>query len=147
MYLTVSKPRNRFGLMNTGFDRFFDELFDGGSLPSAEYGWSPRVDVTERDDDYLVSFDLPGLERDQIDVRCEENVLTVSGERKLDRQEDTRKGHYVERFHGKFTRSVTLPKNIDANKIDATYRNGVLEIIVPKAEEMKPRQIEIKVGK
>jgi HSP20 family protein len=146
MYLTVSKPRNRFELLNSGFDRFFEDLLDGASLPSTEYGWSPRVDVAEHDDDYVVSLDLPGMEKDQIDVKFEDGVLTVSGERKIERQEGTGNGRYVERFHGKFSRSVTLPKNIKASDIQANYQKGVLEITVPKAEEMKPKQIEVKIG-
>lgn len=146
MYLTVSKPRHRFGLMNSGFDRFFEDLFDGGSLPSTEYGWSPRVDVNENDNNYVVSFDLPGMEKDQIDVKFEDGVLTVSGERKLEKKEDNDKGCYVERYHGKFSRSVTLPKDVNPSDIHAGYKNGVLNITVPKAEEMKPKQIEVKVG-
>jgi len=146
MYLTVSKPRNRFGLMNSGFERLFEDLFDGGSLPTTEQGWSPRVDVSERDEDYLVSFDLPGMEKDQIDVKFEDNLLTVSGERKLEKQEDTKKGCYVERVYGKFSRSVTLPKDVDPTEIKASYKHGVLEIRIPKAEEKKPKQIEVKVG-
>ncbi len=145
MYLTVSKPRNRFGLLNSGFERLFEDLFNGGSLPTTE-GWSPRVDVNEHDDDYVVSFDLPGMEKDQISVKFEDNALTVSGERKLEKQEDSKNWCYVERVYGKFSRSVTLPKDVKAEEIKANYKNGVLEITIPKAEEMKPKQIEVSVG-
>ncbi|MBK7090436.1 MAG: Hsp20/alpha crystallin family protein [bacterium] len=146
MYLTVSRPRNRFGLMNGEIDRMFNEIFNGGSVVESEVGWVPRADVHETDETFLIQLDVPGIDKNDIKVKFEDNTLIVSGERKYENKEEDKNYRHVERIYGTFTRTLKLPKDVDAQKIAANYKNGVLEITLPKAEEVKPKEIEIKIG-
>ncbi len=146
MYLTVSRPRNRFGLMNGEIDRMFNEIFNGGTMVESEAGWVPRADVHETDDSFLVQLDVPGIDKNDVKVKFEDNTLIVSGERKYESKEEEKNYRQIERIYGTFTRTLRLPKDVDAQKISANYKNGVLEITLPKAEEVKPKEIEIKIG-
>ena len=146
MYLTVSKPRARFSAMNGELDRMFNEMFNGGSLLNSETTWSPRADVHETDDKFFVNLDLPGIDKNDVKVKFEDNTLIVSGERKFESKEDGKNYHHVERVYGNFTRQIALPKDVDGQKITASFKNGVLEISLPKVEEVKPKEIEISIG-
>lgn len=146
MYLTVSKPRARFSAMNGELDRMFNEMFNGGSLLNSETTWSPRADVHETDDKFVVNLDLPGIDKNDVKVKFEDNTLIVSGERKFESKEDGKSYHHVERVYGNFTRQIALPKDVDGQKITASFKNGVLEISLPKVEEVKPKEIEISIG-
>ena len=146
MYLTVSRPRNRFGLMNGEIDRVFNEIFNGGSTVDSEASWAPRADVHESDESFLIQLDVPGIDKNDIKVKFEDNTLIVSGERKYENKQEEKNYRHVERVYGSFTRTLKLPKDVDAQKIAANYKNGVLEITLPKAEEVKPKEIEIKIG-
>jgi len=105
--------------------------------------WAPTVDIFERGDNLVLHAELPGVDRDDIDVRAENGILTLRGERK--RQEEIRESdaYRLERTYGAFTRSFTLPRTVDASKIEARYRDGVLEVVLPKVEEARPRRVEI----
>lgn len=105
--------------------------------------WSPMVDVDENDNEYQISMDLPGMDKKEVKINYQDNTLTVSGERKAV-QHDEHNEHYVERRFGRFYRSFTLPSKADAEKISASYNNGVLTLTVPKVEEVKPKAIEIR---
>ena len=105
--------------------------------------WCPRADVYEKDDSYEVSVELPGLSKDDVKVAAEDGVLSISGERTSEHEENTGKYYRRERTHGAFKRSFRLPDGIDADKIGATFKNGVLKLSVPKAAEILPRTIEI----
>jgi len=119
------------------------DRFNGG----ASTEWAPRVDIVEDDNEFLIKADLPAVDRKDVKVTVENGVLTVSGERKSEKKEDDGKTwHRVERVYGSFTRSFTLPENVDASKVTARFNNGELEIHVPKVEEVRPRPIEVKVG-
>lgn len=108
------------------------------------YGsWAPTVDIFERGEDLVIRAELPGVERDDIEVRVEDNTLMLSGERKREQEFDEANAYRLERVYGKFMRSFRLPKTVDASHIEASYKNGVLEVRLPKAEEAKPRKIEI----
>lgn len=117
----------------------------GGTSVLAD--WSPTVDVEETDDRYLIKADLPGVERDQIEVSYDQGVLSIQGERKEERQTGGKgsRRHRTERFTGRFARFFTLPAAIEVDAIEATFENGVLSLNIPKAEEVRPRAIEIKV--
>jgi len=107
----------------------------------------PLLDMNETDTNYEIKVDLPGLQASDLRVEVTDNVLTVSGERKSEHSEkgdDGKTPHYVERYYGRFSRSIVLPSAVDRDKIDAQYRDGVLKIMLPKAEEAKRSQIEIK---
>lgn len=109
-----------------------------------DYGnWVPPVDILERGDDLVIRAELPGMKRDEIDVRVEENTLVLSGERLREHERQDDKVHRSERVFGTFTRRFGLPTTVDPSRIRARYSDGVLEIVLPKAEEAKPRKIEI----
>lgn len=107
--------------------------------------WVPPVDVAETQEKILVRAEVPGMKQDDIAIEFENGILTIRGERKLDKNGDGTTWHRVERTYGNFVRSFTLPRTVDAEKISATYRDGILEIEVPKKEEAKPKQIRIAV--
>jgi HSP20 family protein len=107
--------------------------------------WAPTVDIIENDSAYLVTAELPGVRKEDIHITLEEGVLTIAGERKQEQTEKTRKFHRVERSYGSFSRSFSLPENIDAEKIEARFRDGVLAVAVAKSETARPRHIEVRV--
>jgi HSP20 family protein len=109
--------------------------------------WAPSVDIEEEDDRYLIKADLPGVDKKDIDVKLENGVLSIRGEKQT--ESETGKGtkrHRTERFHGSFARSFTLPDAVKADKVDASYKDGVLSLTIPKEEEAKPKSIDIKVS-
>lgn len=104
----------------------------------------PAMDVSENDDHLTITMELPGLTKEELDVTLENGVLSVSGEKKLERKTDKEHYHSVERRTGSFRRSVSLPSDIDADKSDASFDNGVLTISVPKSEQLKPKRLSVK---
>jgi len=109
--------------------------------------WSPSVDVEEEEDKYVIKADLPGVDKKDIDVKLENGVISIRGEKKTEKE--TGKGtkrHRTERFHGTFSRSFTLPDAVMEDKVDASYKDGVLLLTIPKSEEVKPKSIDIKVS-
>lgn len=130
------------------FDRFFDQL-GGAALRRTDadltkYGFNPQCEVTEDKMNYHLKVDLPGIPKDQIKIDLHENQLTVSGERKSEKKDDTKKYHFSEVFYGSFSRSITFPTTVDAEKVAATYENGILSITVPKSESTRTRQIIVR---
>src|SRR5262249_33960692 len=108
--------------------------------------WIPPMDLAETDGEFVLRADLPGLSEDDVSIEVEDNVLTVSGERKTE-HEERKEGYYrIERSSGSFRRSLTLPEGVDADAVKATFDRGVLEVRVPKPEERKPRKVAISVG-
>jgi HSP20 family protein len=109
--------------------------------------WAPAVDIYEKDGNIVLKAELPGLDPKDVDVRVENNVLTLRGERKFDNEVKRDNYHRVERAYGTFTRSFTLPNVVDTNNIKADFKDGLLHVVLPKREEAKQRQIQINVGK
>ena len=107
--------------------------------------WSPLVDITEDDKEYVIKAELPELKREDVKVSVQDNLLSISGERKSEKEEKSKKYHRVERTYGRFLRSFTLPENCDGAKVVAEYKDGVLKIRLPKSEQAKPKSIEVKV--
>jgi HSP20 family protein len=105
--------------------------------------WLPPVDIAEDKDRLVLTAELPGFQKDQIEVQLEGGVLTLRGERKFEDEKNGRNFHRVERSYGQFVRSFTLPNNVDRENVKANFANGLLEIMIPKREEAKPRQIQI----
>jgi HSP20 family protein len=129
------------GDMNRLFDRFFE-----GRTANGHRRWTPAMDLVETEDHLVLRGDLPGLTEDDIDIEIKDNVLTVSGERKAE-SEERNEGYYrVERAFGSFSRSLTLPQGIDADKVEANFDKGVLEVRVPKPAEAKPTRVQIGKG-
>jgi HSP20 family protein len=113
--------------------------------PISQAQWAPSVDITEDDHGYVIEAELPKVDKDKITVRVDNGVLTLSGEREYKKEEKSTKVHRVERAYGKFVRSFNLPDDADDAGVNAEYKDGVLIVRVPKAEDRKPKQIEIKV--
>lgn len=125
-------------------NRLFDNSLRRSGRALDGHFFAP-CDVYEEKDKLIVRMDLPGLRREDVNVTLQEGAVTIKGERKLDTPKDT--PYYVqERVWGTFTRTIQLPTTVNASKIDARFRDGVLEVVLPKTEEAKPKQIEVKVG-
>ncbi len=153
MSLIKWRPRNEWDPATwvRGFRDELDRLFERSLSPwrpagagILEGGWSPAVDVIEEDDLVIIRGNLPGMKKDEIDLAITDNVLTIRGEKK--QESEVKKGRYrrIERSYGYFERAVPLPASVDADQVEASYRDGVLEIKVPKLEESRPKKIEIK---
>lgn len=127
-------------------NRLFDDSFRRYGRGDVEAAFIPPMDVVEEKDGYLVKADLPGLSKENVSVTLQDNYLTIKGERK--HETETKDANYYrhERVSGMFTRTIELPTSVDAKKIDAHFKDGVLSVRLPKTEEAKPRQIEVKVN-
>lgn len=145
-YITPElSPISSFGNIRENFGRLFDLAFPTRSAES--FGdWTPPLDAHEDQDKYIVAVELPGIRKEDMKVSVHEGVLTVSGERKSEK--DVKEGTLLrcERFCGKFSRSVTLPSAVRADKVNAVYKDGVLTVEIPKAEEAKPKTVEVKIS-
>jgi len=108
--------------------------------------WAPALDISERKDAYLVTVELPGIEADDLQITMEDGLLTIQGERQFAQESSEQQFHRVERRYGAFRRSITLPAKVQADQIEASFANGVLEVMVPKAEEAKPKRIRVRPG-
>ena len=128
-----------------------DELFHNrlasvlGGEGLQSVAWSPVVDIEESAEAYTIRAELPGLSKEKVKVTGENGVLTLSGERDLERRVETKTFHRVERSHGTFTRSFTLPEDVDAESVVANFKDGLLEIQIAKREEALPKSIEVRV--
>ena len=139
----VYSPFNRFDSLRQQMDRLSEALDMGVSTP-ASAGVFPLVNLTEDQDNYYIKAELPGLKADALDIQADGQSISLSGERKIEAENDGVKYHRKEREAGKFSRMIGLPGEIDADKIDAQLKHGILEIVVPKAEAVKPKQITVK---
>lgn len=108
--------------------------------------WTPLVDITEDDKEYLIKAELPEVKKEDVKLNIHEDVLAISGERKYEKEEKGKKYHRVERAYGSFVRSFTLPEDADAAKVAAEYKDGILKVHLPKSEKAKPKSIEVKVA-
>jgi len=127
-------------------NRLFEDTFlPLGAEPFSMAAWSPSCDIYETENEIVVKAEIPGLKKEDVKLSVQDNVLTLSGERKF--EEETKKENYVrvERGYGSFTRSFTLPAYVDATKISAEFKDGLLEVKLPKSEAAKPKEVEIKV--
>jgi len=129
-----------------GLGRLFDELMATRPLATTSFRWSPAMDVSENEKAWVLTVELPGARREDVSVEVHEDVLTIRGEKKCEREEKEEKRHYVERCYGSFSRSLRLPAHVDPEGIRASFRDGVLTVEVPKTEAQKPRTIDIKAA-
>ena len=129
-------------------DRVWDSFFEKKpALKTGEAGeWFPSLDVTETKNDILVKAEIPGMDVKDIDISLNNDVLTIKGEKKQEKDEKEENYHLVERTYGTFVRSVRLPGEVKSDKISASYKNGVLNISLPKSEEAKKKEVKIKVA-
>ena len=130
-------------------NRMFDESYRGRGAAEDDWAlggsWAPAVDIYEHEGNIVLTAELPGVDAKNVDVRVENNVLTLRGERKWNDEVKRESYHRVERTYGTFTRSFTLPSVVDTEKIKADFKDGMLKLVLPKKEEAKPRQISIDV--
>lgn len=118
----------------------------GGKEALTVAEWSPLVDITEDEKEYLIKAELPETKKENVRLTVEDNVLAISGERKFEKEEKGRKYHRIERSYGSFVRSFSLPEDSDGSKVSADYKEGVLYVHLPKSEKVQPKAIEIKVS-
>jgi len=149
MALIHWEPVRELNTIQSEMNRLFNSLLD---TPAPDNGgtaarrWIPPMDLVETEEDFVLRVDLPGLSEQDVNVELENNVLTVSGERKAE-HEERKEGYYrVERASGVFQRSLTLPDGVNPDGVKASFERGVLEVRVPKPEERKPRKVAISVG-
>jgi HSP20 family protein len=146
MALVRWEPAREVGTLQNEMNRLFTSFFDDATRGGTLRRWTPAMDVAEVGDEYVIKADLPGLTQDDVSIEVDGNVLTVSGERRAE-HEDQGEGYYrVERSFGAFSRSLQLPEGTDAEAVKAAFEHGVLEIRVPKPEQRKPRRVAISVG-
>jgi HSP20 family protein len=132
-------------LFNLAFGRMADSNVENGRGAQSLEGWFPAVDVYEDKDSLMVKAELPGLKKEDIEISLQDGLLSLSGERKHAEKQEGANVYRSERGVGRFSRSINLPCSVDADKITATYNEGVLSVTLPKAEEAKPKQIPISV--
>jgi HSP20 family protein len=107
--------------------------------------WAPLVDITEDEKEFLIKAELPGLKKEEVKVSVDEGVMTISGERKLEKEEKTKRYHRIERAYGKFERSFTLPEKADSTKVNAEFKDGVLQVHLPKTEKPASKALEVSI--
>jgi HSP20 family protein len=138
-------PFDRLASIRDEFNRLFDS-----TAPSRDSrlfsGWSPALDVYDDKDHLVVKVELPGMKKDEIEISLHDGTLTVAGERKVEKDVNEGQTFRSERFFGKFQRSLTLPTAVDAGKVKAAYKDGILTVELPKADEAKPKQIEVSIS-
>lgn len=145
MTFLVRRKMNEPRTLRDEMDRLFDDFF--GMTPArAERGaiWSPAVNVREDENNFYIEAELPGMTKEDIDLEIEQNSLCIKGDRKFEKKEEGENYHFVERSYGSFYRSFSLPGNVDPEGISAEYKDGLLQVTVPKKEEVKPKKVEIK---
>lgn len=136
---------DRLSSMRNELDRLFDLSWSGRDSGLLS-GWSPSLDVFDEKDGFVVTAELPGLKKEEIDLTFQEGVLSISGERKQTRENKEGETFRSERYFGKFQRSVTLPAAVDSSKISATYKDGILTVTLAKSEAAKPKQIAVNIA-
>jgi HSP20 family protein len=142
----MDEVRNRLGGFFSGFPNrmgYLRSLGNGESLKLPD--WSPSVDITEDDQEYLFKADLPEMKKEDVKVVVEDGVLSISGERKVEKEEKKKKYHRIERSYGFFERTFVVPEGANAAKIVADFKDGVLKVHLPKSPMSKPKPIEVKV--
>lgn len=138
------KPFKEVTKLRSEMDRLWDDYFGSGRRAFKPEIWVPSVDVSETNEKIVVKAEIPGMDSKDIDISLSGDILTIKGEKKSEREEKDENYHLVERSHGSFARSLRLPVAVEADKIEAAYKQGVLTVTCPKKEDVKPKAIEIK---
>ena len=146
-YVTLRRPARNLFQFHNEMGQMFNDLFASPNEPTDETvnRWSPSVDIAETDSGFEVRAELPGVKQEDVNVSVRDNVLTLRGEKRQEETDEGKNYRRVERHYGTFQRAFTLPPNVDVEAITAAYRDGVLTLTVPKAEEAKPKEIPIEV--
>jgi HSP20 family protein len=144
--VTRWEPQRGLTTLQDQINHLFSNSFDRTSEEGSLSAWAPAVDIYETEHELVVKADLPDIDPKDLDIRVENNILTIRGERKFEKQVNEDKYLRVERSYGSFARSFTLANTVDAEAIKADYQNGVLTLTIPKREEAKPKQIKVNVA-
>jgi HSP20 family protein len=136
---------DRWSNLRDELNSFFELPFSSSFARAGQLfsGWSPALDLYESNDDVIAAVELPGMRKEDIEISLHDGTLTISGERKRESGGNGEKAERTERYIGTFRRSIALSTRVDANKVSATYRDGILTVTLPKAEEVKPKQIQV----
>jgi HSP20 family protein len=139
---------NRWANLRDDLDTLLElPFFTGGGRQAQLFtGWTPALDLYQNNDNVVAIVELPGMRKEDIEISLQDGMLTIGGERKSEEGGNGENATRTERFTGKFRRSITLPTRVDANKVNATYKDGLLTVTLPKAEEAKPKQIQVNVS-
>jgi HSP20 family protein len=151
MALIRWEPAREINSLQQEMNRLFSSFFDtppagAGGNGGSPRRWIPAMDLVETDDHFVLRADLPGMSEGDVDLSLEDNVLTLSGERRTEHEQGGEGFYRLERATGAFSRSLTLPEGVDGDAISARFDNGVLEVRIPKPEQRKPRKLQISVG-
>src|SRR5215469_1658722 len=140
------EPFRGVNTLHDQFNRLFNEVFERKGEKTSLSSWAPAVDIYETEHELVVKADLPDVDPKDLDIRVENNLLTIRGERKFEKQVNEENYLRVERSYGSFARSFTLASTVNADAIKADYQSGVLSLSIPKREEAKPKQIKVNVS-
>lgn len=145
MSIVKFNPLNDITSLQNEMSRMLENFFPSRNPAAATDSgvWRPAVDIHETEDAYTIDVELPGLKKDEVSLNYQDGTLAISGERKQESESHQKNSHRIERFYGKFYRSFSFPTAVDGDRIQASFSDGVLKVSVPKAEEVKPRRIEI----
>ena len=140
-------PFRQLSTLRDEIDRLFESPLTALTAASQQFlsGWAPAIDLHEDNDNLVLRAELPGMKKEDIDISLQEDLLTLSGERKEEQYHKDAEVYRSERFLGRFQRTITLPFPVDVSKVQAAYKDGILTVTLPKAEHAKPRQIEVRV--
>jgi HSP20 family protein len=151
--MTTLTRWNPFREMDEIQNRLFNHLFktppvhNGGEQESLTVSeWTPLVDITEDEKEYVIKAELPEIKKEEVKVTLENGILTITGQRKLEHEEKGKRYHRLERSYGSFVRTFTLPDDADSNKVNAEYRDGILRVRVAKSEHARPKRIEVQLN-
>jgi HSP20 family protein len=140
------EPFPGVGSLQDQVNRLFNETFERSSQEGSLTTWAPSVDIFETEQELVVKADLPDVKPEELDIRVENNILTIRGQRKFEKKVTEDKYLRVERSYGSFSRSFSLANTVNTEAIKADYKDGVLTLSIPKREEAKPKQIKVQVG-
>lgn len=138
------EPFRELVTMRDDVDRLFDAFFGREEYNLDSY-WRPAIDIEENNGNLMVRAEIPGMSKEEIKVAVKDNLLTISGERKKENESEDKTFYRVERCYGQFRRMIRLPSEVDANKVKAAYKDGVLHVTLPKPESIKPKQIDVEI--
>ena len=145
MTLVKCRPNRNHFLMQDQFDKMFENFFHDNFVTDST-SFNPPVDMVENDENYLITVELPGLSKDDVNMTIKDNMMTISGSKKNRYESENDSMHRIESSFGSFSRSFRLPKSIDRENVKANFESGVLSISMPKVEEAKPTEIEIEAN-
>jgi len=147
MRLVRWKPGTGLPVDHYHAERMFDDFFglSRRKMDLQNFDWTPRVNVEEKDDRFEITMEVPGMKKEEIDIDVQDDVLTIRGEKRFEKESTDRNFHICERSYGTFQRAFTLPENVRADDIEAEYKDGILRLALPRVEPQKPKEIKVEV--